>query len=409
MITRRKLLKRLSTLPLLGGVFGSSLVVPNLASAATVPAKRNLIQELGLRTFINAAGNYTSMTASLMPDEVMDTINESAKHYVMLDDVQDAVGKKIAALCHAEGAMVTAGCWSALVLGTAGVLTGKDTKKVAMLPFLEGSGMKSEIILQKTHANGYHHALTNTGAKLVLIETRAELDAAINDKTAMMWFLNREEPQGKIKHAEWLEVAKKHNIPTMNDIAADVPPVENLWKYNDMGYDLVAISGGKALCGPQSAGILMGKKELIEAARLSAPPRGGNIGRGNKVNKEEILGMYVALETFINRDHDKIWESWEKQVAYIANAIEDIPGIKTETVIPEIANENPTLKVSWDKDKVNLTGKILGEKMRNGTPSIETISWESDDYIRVAVFMLQKGQDKIVAKKLREALLGSVV
>lgn len=409
MITRRKLLKRLSALPVLGGVFGSSMVLPHLAVAATVPAKRNLIQELGLRTFINAAGNYTSMTASLMPDEVMETINESAKHYVMLDDVQDAVGKKIAELCHAEGAMVTAGCWSALVLGTAGVLTGKDTKKVAMLPFLEGSGMKSEIILQKTHANGYHHALTNTGAKLVLIETRAELDAAINDKTAMMWFLNREEPLGKIKHAEWLEVAKKHNIPTMNDIAADVPPVENLWKYNDMGYDLVAISGGKALCGPQSAGILMGKKELIEAARLSAPPRGGNIGRGNKVNKEEILGMYVALETFINRDHDKIWESWEKQVAYIANAIEDIPGIKTETVIPEIANENPTLKVSWDKDKVNLTGKILGEKMRNGTPSIETISWESDDYIRVAVFMLQKGQDKIVAKKLREALLGSVV
>lgn len=409
MITRRKLLKRLSALPLLGGVFGSSLIVPNLASAATVPAKRNLIQELGLRTFINAAGNYTSMTASLMPDEVMDTINESAKHYVMLDDVQDAVGKKIAALCHAEGAMVTAGCWSALVLGTAGVLTGKDTKKVAMLPFLEGSGMKSEIILQKTHANGYHHALTNTGAKLVLIETRAELEAAISEKTAMMWFLNREEPLGKIKHAEWLEVAKKHNIPTMNDIAADVPPVENLWKYNDMGYDLVAISGGKALCGPQSAGILMGKKELIEAARLSAPPRGGNIGRGNKVNKEEILGMYVALETFINRDHDKIWKSWEKQVSHIANAIEDIPGIQTETVIPEIANENPTLKVTWDKDKINLTGKLLGEKMRNGTPSIETISWESDDYIRVAVFMLQKGQDKIVAKKLREALLGSVV
>jgi L-seryl-tRNA(Ser) seleniumtransferase len=269
--------------------------------------------------------------------------------------------------------------------------------------------MKTEIILQKTHANGFHHALTNTGAKLVLIETRAELEAAISDKTAMMWFLNREEPLGKIKHAEWLEVAKKHNIPTMNDIAADVPPVENLWKYNDMGYDLVAISGGKALCGPQSAGILMGKKELIEAARLNAPPRGGNIGRGNKVNKEEILGMYVALETFINRDHDKIWKMWEKQVSTIANAIADIPGIHTETFIPEIANENPTLKISWDKDKINLTGKLLGEKMRNGTPSIETISWESEDYILVGVFMLQKGQDKLVAKKLREALLGSIV
>jgi len=405
MITRRALIKRLSALPLLGGAFGSNLFLPTSAAAAIAPAKRNLIQELGLRTFINAAGNYTSMTASLMPQEVMDTINESAKHYVMLDDVQDAVGKKIATLCRAEGAMVTAGCWSALVLGTAGVLTGKDAKKAAMLPFLEGSRMKSEIILQKTHANGYHHALTNTGAKLVLIETRAELEKAINQKTAMMWFLNREEPQGQIKHGEWLEVAKKHGIPTMNDIAADVPPVENLWKYNDMGYDLVAISGGKALCGPQSAGILMGKKDLIEAARLNAPPRGGNIGRGNKVNKEEILGMYVALETFINRDHAKTWQLWEKRVADIANTISDIPGIVTETVIPEIANENPTLKVSWDKEKFNLTGKLLGEKMRNGSPSIETISWESEDYIRVAVFMLEKGQEKIVAKRLRESLL----
>jgi D-glucosaminate-6-phosphate ammonia-lyase len=408
MISRRKLLKKISALPLLGGALGGSFLFPETGSASVAPA-RNLIKELGLRTFINAAGNYTSMTASLMPAEVMETINESSKYYVMLDDVQDAVGQKIASLCRSEAAMVTAGCWSALVLGTAGVLTGKDSKKAAMLPFLEGSGMKSEIILQKSHANGYHHALTNTGARLVLVETRNQLEEAISDRTAMMWFLNREEPQGLIKHSEWLEVAKKHNIPTMNDIAADVPPVENLWKYNVMGYDLVAISGGKALCGPQSAGILMGKKDLIEAARLNAPPRGGNIGRGNKVNKEEILGMYVALETFINRDHSKVWANWERKVSYIASSLADIPGIVTETVVPEIANENPTLKISWDKEKFKLTGKLLGEKMRGGMPSIETISWESEDYIRVAVFMLQEGEEKIVAKRLRECILGVVI
>jgi len=408
MISRRKLLKKISALPLLGGVFGGSFLLPEKATASVIPA-RNLIKELGLRTFINAAGNYTTMTASLMPAEVMETINESSKYYVMLDDVQDAVGEKIASLCRSEAAMVTAGCWSALVLGTAGVLTGKDSKKAALLPFLQGSGMKSEIILQKSHANGYHHALTNTGATLVLIETREQLEESINDQTAMMWFLNREEPQGLIKHSEWLEVAKKHHIPTMNDIAADVPPVENLWKYNEMGYDLVAISGGKALCGPQSAGILMGKKDLIDAARLNAPPRGGNIGRGNKVNKEEILGMYVALETFINRDHSKTWATWEKKVSHIANAVGDIPGIVTETFVPEIANENPTLKISWEKDKFNLTGKLLGEKMRIGTPSIEIISWESEDYIRIAVFMLQNGEEKIVAKKLRDTLLKAVI
>ncbi|EON79219.1 L-seryl-tRNA(Sec) selenium transferase-related protein [Lunatimonas lonarensis] len=408
MITRRNLLKRLSALPLMGGLFGTHWAFGKSAMSAEALPARNVIQEMGLRTFINAAGNYTSMTASLMPPEVMGAIQEASRHYVMLDDLQDAVGARIAELCHAEAAMVTAGCWSALVLGTAGVLTGTDTKKIAQLPFLAGTGMKSEIILQKSHANGYHHALTNTGAKLILIETREELDAAINENTAMMWYLNRETPVGQIKHEEWIAIARKHGIPTMNDIAADVPPVENLWKYNDMGFDLVAISGGKALCGPQSAGILMGKKDLIAAARLNAPPRGGNIGRGNKVNKEEIIGMLVALETFINRDHEAYWKEWERKVAFIAGEISGVPGFRSETFVPEIANENPTLKVSWDKSKVALTGAQLGEKLRKGSPSIETISWEGEDYIRVAVFTLNQGEEKVVAKRLGEELLAAV-
>lgn len=405
MISRRKLIKRLASLPVLGGMAGSTtLLAKSLPSATEMVAKRDLIEELGLRTFINAAGNYTSMTASLMPPEVMETINLASKKYVLLNDVQDRVGEKIAKLCHAEGAMVTAGCWSALVLGMAGVLTGKDAKKAAKLPFLEDTGMKSEVILQKSHANGYHHALTNTGVKLIFIETKEELEAAINEKTAMMWFLNREAPAGKIKHEEWVAIAKKHGIPTMNDIAADVPPVENLWRFNDMGFDLVAISGGKAMAGPQSAGILMGKKHLIEAARISAPPRGGNIGRGQKVNKEEILGMYMALETFINRDHDKIWKTWENRVALIDAAITDIPGISTEVVIPEVANHNPSLKISWEGTKHDFSAKDLGADLRDGDPSIETIDWEEPKSLRLTVFMLEKGQDKIVAKKLKDAL-----
>ncbi|MEX2514197.1 MAG: aminotransferase class V-fold PLP-dependent enzyme [Cyclobacteriaceae bacterium] len=409
MISRRKILKQLTALPIIGGLMGSRWGIPVATSASNEVKKRNLIEELGLRTFINAAGNYTSMTASLMPDEVMEIINSSAKEYVLLDDVQDKVGEKIAELCRAEGAMVTAGCWSALVLGTAGVLTGKDSKKAAQLPFLEGTGMKTEVILQKSHANGYQHALTNTGVKLVIIESVEELERAISDKTAMMWFLNREAPYGQIQHEEWISIAKKHQIPTMNDIAADVPPVENLWKYNDMGFDLVAISGGKALCGPQSAGILMEKKHLIEAARLSAPPRGGNIGRGQKVNKEEILGMDVALESYLQRDHAKEWKMWEARIAVIDDAILSIPGVKTEIVIPEIANHNPSLKISWDESKIKLTGKEFGEQLRSGSPSIETISWEDDKSIRLTVFMLTKGQDKTVAKRVKEVLQLAVV
>lgn len=408
MISRRTLLKKLSTLPLIGAAIGSVSPIHTALSVPDVVAKRNLIQELGLRTFINAAGNYTSMTASLMPKEVMEAINSSAREYVMLDEVQDKVGEKIAALCRAEAATVTAGCWSALVLGMAGVLTGTDRKKISQLPFLEGTGMKSEVIMQKNHANGYHHALTNAGVRIVTIETREELQNAINNKTAMLWFLNREAPDSLIEQEEWVEIAKKHNIPSMIDIAADVPPVENLWKFNDMGFDLVAISGGKAMCGPQSAGILMGKKDLIAAARLNAPPRGGNIGRGMKVNKEEIIGMYVALDEYIKRDHDKDWKIWEKRISVIENAIADIGGISSEVVIPAVANHNPSLKISWDTTKSKFSGKDLGGRLRSGNPSIETIDWEEEGSIRLTVFMLQPNQEKIVAKRIREELITAV-
>jgi len=323
----------------------------------------------------------------------------------MLEEVQDKVGQKIAELCHAEAALVTAGCWSALVLGTAGVLTGNDPKKVALLPKLEGSGMKSEIIIQKTHINGYHHAVTNTGASVITVETAEEAEGAINDKTAMMWFLNREAPVGKLQHLQWLDIAKKHAIPTMIDIAADVPPVENLWKYNKMGFDLVCISGGKAMCGPQSAGILMGKKDLIEAARLNGPPRGGNIGRGMKVNKEEIIGMYVALDSYIKRDHALDWKTWEERIAVINNAAKSVPGVTTEMIVPPVANHTPSLEITWDPSKVKETRDGFGERLRKGSPSIEVIAWEKENSIRLTVFMLKPGQEKVVAKRIREELL----
>ena len=404
---RREILKRLTLAPLAGGLLAGTTV--ESASAAPLSVKRDLFKELGLRTFINAAGNYTTMTASLMPDDVMEAIQSSSKEFVMLEEVQDKVGQKLAEWCHAEAAMVTAGCWSALVLGTAGVLTGTDPKKVALLPHLEGTGMKSEIIIQKTHINGYHHALTNTGATIVQIETAEEAEGAINDKTAMMWFLNREAPVGKIQHQQWLDIAKKHDIPTMIDIAADVPPVENLWKYNIMGFDLVCISGGKAICGPQSAGILMGKKDLIAAARLNGPPGGGNIGRGMKVNKEEMFGMYVALDSYIKRDHAKEWKVWEERVSVIHNAIKNIAGVTAEKVVQPVANHMPALEVSWDMAKVKVNAKGMGERLRKGNPSIEVIDWEKENSVRISVTILKPGQDKLVGQRIREELLNASV
>jgi len=404
---RREILKTLTILPLAGGMTAAASPLEKMFSDPAV-AKRDLFTELGLRTFINAAGNYTVMSGSLMPDEVMEAINSASKKFALLDDVQDKVGEKIAALCHAEAATVTAGCWSALMLGMAGVLTGMDNKKVSQLPQLEGTGMKSEVILQKSHSLGYDHSLTQAGVKLIKVETRQELENAINDKTAMLWFLNREAPKGQIKHEEWLELGRKYKLPTMIDIAADVPPVENLWKFNDMGFDLVVISGGKAMRGPQSAGILMGKKDLVAAARLSNNPRSG-IGRGQKVNKEEILGMYVALERFINLDHKKEWAIWESKIAFIGNTVKSIGGVSTETVIPPTDNNMPTLKVTWDPNKVKLTNTQMGEKLRLGNPSVEVISWEMPNSVRVAMHALQPGEEKIVASRLKEELLKASV
>ena len=409
---RRDVIKFLSAAPLAGGIIGNGLTVQSASAeeATTAIAGRDLFKELGLKTFINASCVCTTLTASLMPPEVTQAIAKGAEEFVLLNDVQDKVGAKIAELCHAEAATVTAGCWSALVQGLAGAMTGMDRKKVMQLPNVEG--MKSEVILQKAHANGYHQALTNTGAKLIIVETLEEVEAAISEKTAMLWFLNRELNKGKLNYEQWLALGKKHNIPTMIDIASDAHPVENLWKFNDMGFDMVAISGGKAMRGPQSTGILMGKKDLIAASRLSAPPNSG-ICRGHKVNKEEILAMYVALERHIKMDHEKEWRMWEASMAVVVNTIKNINGVKTEVFIPEIANNTPTLHLSWDDTKIKMTGRQLKERLWNGNPGIEVMGGGTmggkRDGIELSVWQLKPGQEKIVANRVKEELLKASV
>lgn len=402
MLNRRKLIKRLSAIPLLGGLAGSGIPFQPAQAAAKTP-KRDLFKELGVRTFINAAGTLTFMTGSLMHDEVLDAINGSSKEFCMLDELQDKVGERIAKMVHSEAAVVTSGAFSGLTLGLAGILTGTDQKKVEQLPHLEYTGMKSEVIVQKAHNIVYTHALSNTGCKIVFVETAEEVEKAINERTALLWFLHIQSDKGKIMHEEWVALGKKHNIPTAIDIAADVPPVENLWKYNDMGFDFVVVSGGKAMRGPQSAGLLMGKKNIIAAARMHMPPRGFNIGRGMKVNKEEILGMYVALEKFINQDHDKVWKQWEEGVALIENAVKKVDGVITEVTVNPLGNHTPTLRISWDNNKVKITKQDLQLNLRNGSPSIE-VGGVQGEAIGVTVWMMKPGQEKIVAKRLVEEL-----
>ena len=395
MWSRRRFLETASALPFVGGFIGAY----GGAATTVAAAGRDYFKELGIRPFINAAGTYTAMTASLMPPEVMDAINYASKQYVMLEELGEKVGERIARLVKAEAAMVTSGAASALTLGTAGVLTGLDQQKMVDLPNL--AGMKSEVIIQKSHRFGYDHAVRNCGVKLVEVETREELERAVNPQTAMMLFYNNNNPVGQIKDQEFAQLGRKHGVPTMNDAAADVPPVDNLWKYTAMGFDLVAFSGGKGIRGPQSAGLLLGRKDLIAAARRNAPPNGNTIGRGMKVNKEEMLGMLAAIELYVGKDHEKEAREFDKRAETIRGAAASIPGVKAEVFVPEVANHVPHVRITWDGADPKAAAAIV-TALRDGEPSIATRS--EDAALVVGVWMMRNGEDKIVARRLREAL-----
>ena len=397
MWSRRHFLETISAWPLVGGFTAARTA--RAATAAGRKGGRDYFAELGVRPFINAAGTYTAMTASLMPPEVMAAINYASTQYVMLDELHDRVGQRIATLLRSEAAMVTAGAASALTLGTAGVLTGTDRQKTVDLPDL--SGMKSEVIIQKSHRFGYEHAVRNCGVRLVEVETRDDLERAIGEKTAMMLFYNNNNRVGRIQDEEFAQLGKKHAIPTFNDAAADVPPVDNFWKYTGMGFDLVAFSGGKGIRGPQSAGLLLGRKGLIEAARLNAPPNGNTVGRGMKVNKEEMLGMLVALELFLAKDHARENREFERRAEVIRSSATAVSGVKAEVFVPEIANHVPHVRISWDgADEATAAAAVIA--MRDGEPSIAIRS--EGNALVVGVWMMQPGEEKIVARRLRQVL-----
>jgi L-seryl-tRNA(Ser) seleniumtransferase len=398
MWSRRRFLESISSLPIVGGLVGAGSAATAVVSAAK--GNRDYLRELGVRPFINAAGTYTAMTASLMPPEVMEAINYASKHYVMLDELHDKVGERLATLLKCEAAMVTSGAASALTLATAGVLTGTDRKKILDLPNL--ASMKSEVIIQKSHRFGYDHAVRNTGVRLVEVETREDLERAVNDKTAMMIFYNANNFVGQIRDEEFAQLGKKHGVPTLNDAAADVPPVENLWKYSGMGFSLVAFSGGKGMRGPQSAGLLLGRKDLIAAARLNAPPNGDTIGRGMKVNKEEMLGLLAAIELYLETDHEAEGREFEKRAEEIRKSAVSVPGVKAEVFVPEVANHVPHVRVTWDTKAIGMTANDVVKAMRDGEPSIGTRS--EGESVVFGVWMMRTGEEKIVARRLRQVL-----
>jgi L-seryl-tRNA(Ser) seleniumtransferase len=365
------------------------------------PPPRDVIRELGVRPCINAAGTYTALTGSLMLPEVVAGIQAASRQYVRLNELHDAVGKRIAELLKCDAALVSAGCASALSLATAACVAGTDQDKIRRIP--DTTGMKNEVLVQRTHRVGYDHAIRNAGVKLIEVESSAELEKNINERTAMLFFLNSADPQGKIHHEEFVGLGKKHKIPTLIDAAADVPPASNLFRFTELGFDLVAFSGGKGLRGPQSSGLLLGRQDLIAAARLNNSPNSDSLCRTNKVNKEELVGMLIALELFLERDHDAVWKEWEARCSHITQALAEFKDVRTEVNVPTGANAVPHLHVSWDYDQRKLNPAQMAEKLRDGEPSIEVVPGSRRQLV-VGVWMMQPGDDAIVAKRIGQIL-----
>jgi len=401
--SRRQFFKGAGLLSTAAAAATNLLARNGFAAAGGAGTRGTVYKRLGVRPLINAAGTYTALSACTMPREVVQAMEEASRSHVAIDELHEAVGKRIAALTGAEAALVTAGAANALSLATAACVAGKDPEKIRRIP--DTAGMKNEVIVQKTHRVGYDHAIRAAGTRLVEVESREQLEKAIGDKTAMMFFLNYSDPRGQVKRKEFVEIGKKAGIPTLLDAAADLPPVDRLSEYVRMGFDLVAFSGGKGLRGPQCSGLLLGRKDLIEAAYLNGSPHADTLARGAKVGKEEVVGLWTAVELYMKRDHKAEWREWEARVRDIARALEGLRGVKSEAFVPEIANETPHLRVSWDEKLLPLKNEQVVKLLRGGEPRIEVRPSAGDKpVLEIAVWMLQPGEHRLVARRVREVL-----
>ena len=394
----------------LGAITGSFVAPRKLVGANTSAAKApsltgfgqsgNPYQELGVTTVINAEGTMTMLGGSLIRPEVEAAMAQAARHFVSIPGLEAAAGKRIAEMLKLpEGysALVTSGAAGAIQSGLAGILTGDNESFIKQLPDL--TGMKSEVIIQKSHRNPFDHQLRGTGVKLIEIETRDQLRRAVSERTALMHFTNFANAAGQIKVDEWVKLAKELRLPCMNDAAADTPPVSHLWDYANMGYDLVTFSGGKALRGPQCAGLLIGREELVHYALLNNSPYEDTLGRGQKVGKEEIVGMIKAVELYLNEDHDTLAKEWQQRLDTVARQVTKIPGVSTSFFTPDIANHVPHLQITWDA-KIVLTTQQASQILRGGQPSIAIGGGEGRPGLAMSSFMLQPGEEQIIAEQL---------
>jgi len=413
-LSRRNLLQKSAATAIAGTAAALTARISSARELTSPPPAKGVdyYAKLGVTPFINAAGTYTVLTASTTPEEVQAAIALASLQPVNLIELQDAAGEYLAKRLKCEAALITSGAAAALTVGTAACMTHGNADAILAIPTDLGS-LKNEVLVQKTHRYGYDHALRNCGIKFVEVESLDDYEKAFNEKTVMAHFFNAAE--GKISREDWLRVAYKHSVPCFNDAAADVPPISNLWAYTQMGFDLVTFSGGKGLRGPQCTGLLLGRKDLIAAAKANNSPNSNTVGRGLKVAKEEIVGLVAAVDWFLAQDDAAMQTEYQQRADLIAGKLKTLPTVQTQTFVPPVANHVPHLVISYDQAKIKISAPGVMQQMRAGKPRIELNPSTGgapasaglpggSNVVVVGVWMLQPGEDAIVAQRLYDVL-----
>ncbi|HZY62735.1 MAG TPA: selenocysteine synthase [Edaphobacter sp.] len=405
-LTRRRFLQwsqtamaALGALPLLG----SSSEAFGEATTKAASAGVDYYAKLNVKKIINAKGTFTYLTAAVMPPEVQRAVAEAALHPVHLKELQTNAGEYIAKKLRCEGALVSCGASSALTLATAACVQDANQCTPMDIPQKIGSSEfpKNEVIVQKAHRYEYDHAMTLCGIKIIEVVSLDDYKRAFTPNTVMTNFFNAARG-GEISREDWLAVAHQHNVPCHIDAAADMPPIENLWKYTGMGFDLVCFSGGKGIRGPQNAGLLLGKKKLIDIAALNNNPN-QCVGRGMKVAKEQIVGMVAAVDWILEQTDDAMEKEFNRREDVVWRMVKDIPTITSTRVTEPIANHVPILMLTYDPAVVGITPKEVMAKLEAQNPSVVLASAD-ENTLGVSTWMLQPGEEVIVGRELRKVL-----
>ena len=370
----------------------------------------NIYKRLDIRTVINGNATLTRLGGSIMPSEVVEAMVDASKHFIDIIELQKRVGEEIAKLTHNEAAYVSCGAAAALTLSTAACITGLDATKREKLPHLDDA-MKSEIIVHRHGRVGYDFAVRQVGVTFVEIgdengTTSDELESAITEKTAaIFYFANPSREHLWVPYEKAISIAQKHGVPLIVDAAAQLPPPENLWHFTQIGADLALFSGGKGLHGPQSSGLIVGKKSLIEAIAFNGPPH-PFIGRGMKVGKEELVGLLAAVEWYLNQDHSEVQQSYEDQVTYYAEVFKDTQGVTVHRSFPSEAGQPmPRTEIRFDSEQLNITRDEILQQLQTGDPAID-LAGAGENGVVINGQTLMPGEVEIIAQRLKAILFG---